>query len=400
MNELKELAISAGATVMDIIIQNKDSIDSAFFIGKGKVEEVKIAAEIDDCNLVIFNNELSGSQIRNLESVLEVRVIDRTALILDIFALRASSKIAKLQVELAQLKYRLPRLTGSGISLSRTGAGIGTRGPGEQKLEIDRRRIKERIHDINRQIKDAKLVRKTQRAQRDKSDIPIIAIVGYTNAGKSTLLNKIMEKNYGYENNEKAVFAKDMLFATLDTFSRKIEIDENRKFILVDTVGFVSNLPHALVEAFKATLEEVIYCDLLLHVVDGSNSNYNMQTKVTENVLKELGVTGKEEIIVFNKMDRVKDEDIIFSSKDFIKISAKEDIGLDQLIESINNKLFKDVRTAEFLIPYDKGSYVSSICSVSKVISTEYLEKGTLLSVEIKEKDYNKYISFLVEDGD
>ena len=281
MDELKELAKAAGAEVVGSLIQNKQTRDAAFYIGKGKVEEIKAYCESLDATMVVFNDELSGAHIRNIEEVVGIKVIDRTTLILDIFAQRALTKEGKLQVEIAQLKYRLPRLSGMRGAMSRTGAGIGARGPGEQKLEIDKRHILNKAADIRRELKEVKKIRETQRVQRLKSNIPIVAIVGYTNAGKSTLLNEIIKTHKDYEK-EKEVLAKDMLFATLDVTLRKALLPNKKEFLVVDTVGFVSKLPHDLVEAFKATLEEVHYADLILHVIDATNSCYELQKKTTE----------------------------------------------------------------------------------------------------------------------
>jgi GTP-binding protein HflX len=344
---------------------------------------------------VIFNDELSGAQIRNLENALDVKVIDRTALILDIFAVRAKTKIAKLQVELAQLRYRLPRLQGFGASLSRTGAGIGTRGPGEQKLELDRRRIRERISEIQRQIKEANQSREVQRNQREKNEIPIVAVVGYTNAGKSTLMNKILEMTNEDDVSDKQVFVKNMLFATLDTYSRRITLDENRSFILVDTVGFVSKLPHALVEAFKATLEEVNEADLLVHVVDASNEHQGMQFNVTNRVLDEIGAGNKPMIFAQNKIDLV-DHELSNLREDTYPTSAISGQGLTELLDAIVKEIFNDIVTATFLVPFDQGRILSEICDAGRVMSTDYLETGTRVAVELHEKDYNKYKKFNV----
>ena len=265
MEELKGLAEAANVEVLGQMIQNLERPNTATLIGKGKVEELAEMAKNMEADTVIFNDELTGMQLRNLEDAVGVRVIDRTILILDIFASRATSKEGKLQVELAQLAYRMPRLTGFGKSLSRLGGGIGTRGPGEKKLETDRRHIERRMYDIKSELAQLKNTRSVQRARREKSSIPVVALVGYTNSGKSALMNRILALT---EKEEKTVFEKNMLFATLDTQQRSVVLDTNHQFILVDTVGFVSKLPHSLVEAFKATLEEVVYADLLVHVVD------------------------------------------------------------------------------------------------------------------------------------
>jgi len=395
MNELRELTLAAHAEVAGSLIQNKDRVDPTFFIGKGKVEEVRLACEINDANIVIFNDELSGAQIRNLENALDMKVIDRTALILDIFAVRAKTRIAKLQVELAQLRYRLPRLQGLGASMSRTGAGIGTRGPGEQKLELDKRRIRERMSEIQRQIRDAGQTREVQRTKRDKNEIPIVAVVGYTNAGKSTLMNKVLELTNEEDVSDRQVFVKNMLFATLDTYSRNISLDENRSFILVDTVGFVSKLPHSLVEAFKATLEEVNEADLLIHVVDASNEHQAMQMAVTNQVLEEIGAGNKKMIFAHNKIDLVGEEVQVLRENAY-KTSALSGEGLKDLLDGIVSEIFTDILTATFLVPYDKGRFLSEICDAGKVLNTEYLEEGTSVTVELHQKDFNKYKEFSV----
>lgn len=391
MEELKELAKAAGAKVLDVTIQNKQRIDVTYYIGKGKAEEVQILCRALDANLVIFNDELSGAQIRNLEELIGVTVIDRTTLILDIFAHRAQSKEGKLQVELAQLRYRLPRLVGLGASLSRTGAGIGTKGPGEKKLELDRRHILDRITDIRHQLEETRKNRETQRTKRRKSELPIVALVGYTNAGKSTLMNKFMSIS-GVQQEEKEVYVEDMLFATLDTAHRKMVLPSKEEFILIDTVGFVSKLPHSLVEAFKATLEEVKEANLLLHIVDATNEDFEMQMKVTEKVLHDLGVNDKPTILIFNKIDKLEARpNVIPRGENIIHISARNDIGLDSLIGMIKEKIFSNMKKVELLLPYDKGDIVSYLCDKTKVLKTEYREDGVLLETTLGPADYSKY---------
>ncbi len=395
MKELKELAQAAGATVIHEMIQNKQKVDVAFYIGKGKVEEIKILCDEMDANLVIFNDELSGAQIRNLEEAMDVTVIDRTILILDIFAHRAQSKEGKLQVELAQLQYRLPRLVGLGKSLSKTGAGIGARGPGEKKLELDRRHILSRIHDIKKELEEVKKNRQIQRKQRQKNEIPIVALVGYTNAGKSTLMNEFMKISGTIE--EKKVYVKNMLFATLDTAHRKIALPTKEEFILIDTVGFVSKLPHALVEAFKATLEEAQDADLLLHVVDATNDDFNMQLEVTEKVLKELGIKEKNTILVFNKIDQIDDK-ILPLKEESIHLSALEGIGMGNLINLIKEKLFIHMNNVQMLLPYDQGQIVSYLCDKTKVQQREYREDGVYIKTCLGSVDYNKYKGYILEE--
>jgi GTP-binding protein HflX len=400
MDELTELTYAAGAEVCDVIIQNKATIDVRFYIGKGKVEEVKAACDFHDANLVIFNDELSGAQMRNLNEAIEVEVIDRTAVILDIFAKRATTKEGKLQVELAQLKYRLPRLIGFGQSMSRVGgsaggagAGIGNRGPGEQKLELDRRRINDRITEIRRELEGVKKNRSVQRSKRRKSELPIVALVGYTNAGKSTVMNYFV--NHNSEDSEKTVFEKDMLFATLETANRRIEFEGNKSLILTDTVGFVSKLPHNLVEAFKATLEEVTEADLLVHLVDASNEKYEMQIGVTEKVLKELGVTAPS-IYVFNKIDRLEDLSALEHFPEAIKISAKNGTNMEDLVFFIKSQVFNEFLTVDMLIPYTDGAVLSYFNEAGHILEQEYTETGTQLKIEISNIDAEKYKRFIL----
>lgn len=394
MIELAELAQAAGAQVLHSITQKKDKIEAATYIGTGKVDEIRLSVEALDANIVIFNDELSGAQIRNLEGLIGVKVIDRTALILDIFALRAQSKIAKLQVEHAQLRYRMPRLVGYGGELSRTGGGIGTRGPGEQKLELDRRRIKERMDDIKSQIDEAQKNRQVQRQKREKTEIPVIALVGYTNAGKSSIMNQMIRYSVcGAE--EKEVFEKDMLFATLDTYNRRIELGDKKSFVLTDTVGFVSKLPHSLVEAFKATLEEALSADLLIHVVDVSNPHYEMQMRVTNEVLKELDALKIPILTVYNKVDKITDEIII--PKDGMPLSAKTGEGFDAFIQKIRDDIFFDFIKTTFLIPYSDGKALSYLCETYQSTGMAYLEDGTEVTMEVATKDYNKYHMYVKE---
>lgn len=389
MIELDELAQAAGVEVLATTIQNRSAVNVALYIGKGKVEEVRNLSETLEANLIIFNDELSGSQIRNLEESIGVDVIDRTTLILDIFAQRATSKEAKLQVELAQLKYRLPRLTGLGKKLSRLGAGIGTRGPGETKLETDRRHILRKIDYIKEELQEVKKVREVQRSQRMKSELPIVALVGYTNAGKSTLMNVLLRNSQEYEV-DREVYAENMLFATLEVSLRKMNYPDNLNFLLTDTVGFVSKLPHNLVDAFKATLEEVTYADLLLHVIDASNENYHLQKETTLKVLKELKVDSKRIIDVYNKVDAIEDISSIPKDENTLAISALEGIHLDQLIEVIRREVGTSMIEAELLIPYNKGSVASQLHEDAIVLSSEYQEEGIFMQVKVPATDYAK----------
>nr|WP_207712212.1 GTPase HflX [Clostridioides difficile] len=396
MEELKELTKAAGAEVVGSLIQNKHSVDAAYYIGKGKVEEIRAYSDSLDATLVIFNDELSGAQIRNIENVVGRKVIDRTTLILDIFAQRALSKEGKLQVELAQLKYRLPRLYGMGGEMSRTGAGIGTRGPGEQKLEIDKRHILNKAADIRRELKEVKKNRETQRVKRLKSNIPIVALVGYTNAGKSTLLNELIKTHKDYEQ-EKEVFVKDMLFATLDVTLRKALLPNKKEFLVVDTVGFVSKLPHDLVEAFKATLEEVQYADLILHVIDATNTSYELQKSTTEGVLKELGVNDKKHILVYNKVDKLELDIYPKSQEDIVYISAKQGINMDKLLNMIEIALMENTYSVSLMLPYERGDIFSRIKDKYNVENFEYGENGITLDVNLDEEDFNIYREYILE---
>lgn len=389
MEELKGLAEAAGVEVLGQMIQNLERPNNATLIGKGKVEELAEMVKNMEVDTVIFNDELTGMQLRNLEDAVGVRVIDRTILILDIFADRASSREGKLQVELAQLQYRMPRLTGFGKSLSRLGGGIGTRGPGEKKLETDRRHIEKRMYDIKSELAQIKNTRGVQRAKREKSEIPVVALVGYTNSGKSALMNRLLTMT---EKEEKTVFEKNMLFATLDTQQRSVTLDTNHQFILVDTVGFVSRLPHSLVNAFKATLEEVAYADLLIHVVDASYENHDFHIEVTNKVLEEIGAGDKEKIMAFNKIDLVEDPSAVIPvpGVDNICISAKFDRNIDELIGLIKSKIFRDMVRVRLLVPYTRGDISSYLCEKARVFSMEYKDSGTWFDAELKASDYQR----------
>ncbi|MDI9476773.1 MAG: GTPase HflX [Natronincolaceae bacterium] len=395
MEELGELAKAANAEVLAIAIQNRPSIDAAYYIGKGKAEEIKQLCETLGVNMVIFNDELSGSQIRNLEDILNVNVIDRTVLILDIFAQRANTKEGRLQVELAQLKYRLPRLIGLGRQLSQLGAGIGTRGPGEQKLETDRRHILRRIDDIQHELKEVRKNRRVQRGRRIKSGLPIVALVGYTNSGKSTLMNSLLKMSEGYDY-AREVYVKDVLFATLDTSMRKLSFPDKLEFILTDTVGFVSKLPHALIDAFKATLEEVKYADLLIHVIDASNEEYNLQRETTFNVLRELGVENKNIINVYNKIDKISDTTLIPRQDKTLTVSAKTGENLELLIQYIRDRISPQIIGVDLLIPYDRAGLISDLHDDGVVAELEYAEKGIRAKAGVEKTHYHKYEPFLI----
>ncbi len=387
MEELARLVEAAGASVLGQMVQKMEKPNTATLIGKGKVEELAELVKFMEADMVVFNDELTGMQLRNLEDSIGVRVIDRPILILDIFASRATSREGKLQVELAQLKYRLPRLIGFGKSLSRLGGGIGTRGPGEKKLETDRRHIERRMNDIREEIAHLKSTRSVQRAKREKSSIPVVALVGYTNSGKSALMNRLLSET---KKEEKSVFEKNMLFATLDVQQRSVTLESGRQFILIDTVGFVSKLPHSLIEAFKATLEEVTYADLLLHVVDASYENHDFHINVTDKVMEEIGAGAKEKIMVYNKTDLPHSEIIPVRGCDSIEISAKYGNNIDKLIEKIEEKIFGDYVSASFLIPYERGDLSSYLCSEAEVKKMDYRENGTYFETVLKEVDYRR----------
>ena len=392
MAELSGLAEADNIQVIGEMIQILPKPNSATLIGSGKVLELAEMVKRMEADMVVFNNELTGMQLRNLEETLDVKVIDRTILILDIFASRADSAEGKLQVELAQLRYRMPRRLGFGRSLSRLGAGIGTRGPGEKKLETDRRHIEKRIEDIKADLRKVQSTRMIQRAKREKSDIPVVALVGYTNSGKSAIMNNILSLA---EKEDKAVREKDMLFATLDAQQRNIKLGSNQEFILVDTVGFISKLPHGLVEAFKATLEEVKFADLLLHVVDSSYEDNQFQIDVTNQVLEEIGVADKNKLLVFNKIDIVREYDSSPSEYKKIFISAKTGEGVEELLEEVRRRIFDDT-TVKFLIPYDRGDISSYLCEKTNVISMDYKDNGTEIVVEISRSDYQRLREFEV----
>ena len=395
MEELAGLAEADGVTVAGQMIQSLERPNTATLIGKGKVAELAELCRNMEADTVIFNDELSGVQLRNLEEALEVRVIDRTILILDIFADRAVSREGKLQVELAQLQYRMPRLTGFGKSLSRLGGGIGTRGPGEKKLETDRRHIAGRIDDIKAELARIGKTRDVQRSGREKSKTPIVALMGYTNSGKSAIMNRLLELS---EREDKTVASQDMLFATLDTQHRKITLEQGSEFILIDTVGFVSKLPHSLVEAFKSTLEEVRYADLLVHVVDSSYENRDFYMSVTNEVIDQIGAGGKEQIIAYNKMDIAKSVPLDVSGHDVVYLSAKTGEHVDELAAKIREKIFGGRVEMTLLIPYQRGDITSYLCENAQISSMEYKEDGTLLHGKLEREDALRYEKFAVTD--
>lgn len=397
MEELAGLAEADGVAVAGQMIQSLERPNTATLIGKGKVEELAELCRNMEADMVIFNDELSGVQLRNLEEALEVRVIDRTILILDIFADRAVSREGKLQVELAQLQYRMPRLTGFGRSLSRLGGGIGTRGPGEKKLETDRRHIAGRIDDIKAELARIGKTRQVQRSGREKSQIPVVALMGYTNSGKSAIMNRLLQLS---EREDKTVSSQNMLFATLDTQHRKITLEQGSEFILIDTVGFVSRLPHSLVEAFKSTLEEVRYADLLIHVVDSSYENRDFYMEVTNKVVEQIGAGDKDQIVAYNKMDIAKSVPLDVSGHEAVYLSAKTGENINVLVEKIREKIFGGRVEMTLLIPYQRGDITSYLCENAQIFSMEYEEEGTLLHGKLEREDALRYGSFAVDPGE
>lgn len=396
MEELKSLAEACNMQVVGLITQKMAAVNKALYVGTGKVAEIKqFIAEVE-ADIVIFDNALSPSQIRNLQEELDMPILDRTALILDIFAIRAQTREAKLQVETARLQYLLPRLVGMHEALSRQGGASGSmsnKGTGEKKLELDRRKIEHRISELRKELDEVQVDRQIQRKKRMNSRTPQVALVGYTNAGKSTVMNHMVEKYTG--NEEKKVLEKDMLFATLETAVRTIETGDNKPFFLVDTVGFIHKLPHGLVKAFHSTLEEVKYADLLVQVVDFSDPQYRLQMDVTAETLKELGAGEIPMIVVYNKAER-KMEDLPRIRDNHIYMSAVNDVGISELAELIKGQVYAKCRDAAFLIPYDKGAVVSYFMENSTVLKQEYLENGVHLVVNCHKGDADKYNEYLV----
>lgn len=400
--ELEKLVEALDGEVVLNLTQNKSSIDKALYIGKGKVSEIKDYYEKLDVEVVVFNNELTGSQVKNLEEIIGVRVIDRTNLILDIFNERARTKEAKLQVKLAKLKYTLPRLSALRSGFSRQQGGIGGKGVGEQQIELDRRTINREISSITAQLKEIEKNRNEIRKKRINSKEPMISLVGYTNAGKSTLINKLIA--YGKDENTeiKEVFVKDMLFATLDTYVREGILFSGSKAMYVDTVGFVSDIPHNLVESFKSTLEEIKYSDLILHVVDISNVNVDEQIKITNDMIKKLECEDKKVIYVFNKVDKLEDENIKLqyaNVENKVFISAKSDEDIVFLLKEIEKVLFSSSIKTKLLIPYDKQKIMSNILNDYTPELVEHLENGTFLEVILKKEDYEIYKGYEVNEG-
>ena len=386
LEELEDLLETAGGFCTGKILQNRHTPDPHSFIGEGKAQEVRMLVEATQSTMVIFDNELSPGNIRALEEIIGVTVLDRSALILDIFAQRAKTKEGRLQVELAQYKYLLPRLSGMGASLSRQGGGIGTRGPGETKLETDRRHIRERINRLEDELEQVRKVRAVQRERRMKNSIPVVAIVGYTNAGKSTLLNKLT--NAG-------IPANNRLFDTLDTTSRQLTVSDNLDVILSDTVGFIAKLPHHLVNAFHATLEELEYADLLLHVIDASDPERDIHIQVVDKLIAQLAKPGIPVIEAYNKADLVTEDDIP-RGENKLAISARTGMHMDELLRLIEKNLDKGLIKATFLLPYAMGGMVDTLHSQAKVLQTEYTADGIRVEAICDEALYGKLRGYLV----
>lgn len=398
MEELANLTEACHIEAVGTLTQNLPKVNKSHYIGTGKIGELRALIEGQEANLVIFNDELSPSQIRNLEADLACKVIDRTVLILDIFAQRAKTREAQLQVEIAHMKYMLPRLVGMRESLGRQSGGVGTknRGAGETRLELDRRRIEEKITVLSKELEELVAHRQTQRKQRKKKDLPVVSLVGYTNAGKSTIMNALMERYNPAA--EKQVFEKDMLFATLETSVRNIPLPDNKAFLLTDTVGFVSKLPHHLVKAFRSTLEEVAEADLLIHVVDYSNPEYDRLIQITNETLKEIGITDIPTIYAYNKSD-LTEHPVPKVEDDRIYMAAKPRIGIEELVQCIRKGIFKDYIRCEMLIPYDQGAVVSYFNENADIESTSYEAEGTKLAMECRLSDYNKFKEYAIGSG-
>lgn len=390
LEELKQLADTAGATVIKKFIQKRPKPDPAFFIGRGKVQELALYAQQENIDLCIFDDELSPAQQRNIESVMGIRILDRTALILDIFAQRARTNEGKLQVELAQLQYTLPRIMGKGLMLSRLGGGIGTRGPGETKLEVDRRRIRDRIAFIKDQIEKVKAVRSLHRSKRKKNNVFEVSLVGYTNAGKSTLLNTLTNSD---------IYAKDQLFATLDPTTRQLTLPNKQEIIITDTVGFIQRLPHQLIAAFRSTLEVVTEADLLVHVIDVSHELYKEQAAAVHEVLKEIGAESKPVITVYNKIDKLPPDsklaDRLALEEDTVCISAAKKLNLETLQQMIESHLKSKAVEVTLCIPYAETAKAAQLHETANVLEQEYTENGAVMKVILPVEDletYNEYI--------
>jgi len=389
MAELRELAYTARAEVVGEMIQNKDHPEASTYFGEGKMEELRLAAESLGATLLIFDDELTGSQIRNIENYTHIRTIDRSTLILDIFAQRAISKEGKIQVELAQLKYSLPRLSGMGIELSRLGGGIGTRGPGETKLESDRRHIHRRINSLEEELREIQAHRDLQRSRREKDSVVVAALVGYTNAGKSTILNYLTDSG---------VLAENMLFATLDPTMRKLSLPDGRNAVIVDTVGFIRKLPHHLIEAFKSTLDEAVLADVLIHVIDSSNPEMYTQMKVVDELIQTLGCRAERIIAVFNKCDVAPPVSPRPEGNytDFVSVSAKTGKGMDELTELLHDALPGKKKEIEVLIPYSDSKTAATLHDGEVILEESYEAEGTKIRILADEALYAKLKSYII----
>ncbi len=383
LDELEELVRTAGAVAVARSIQKRERVHPGHYLGKGKIEELKMMVETYGASGVVCDDELSPAQLKNLERMLETKVMDRTIVILDIFAARAISGEGKIQVELAQLKYRLSRLTGMGASMSRLGGGIGTRGPGEKKLETDRRYIKDRIAELKSAAKEIQTHRELLRSQRGKKGTPVVSLVGYTNAGKSTLINKLTDAG---------VLAEDKLFATLDTTTRKVELPNGSEILLTDTVGFIQKLPHHLVQAFRATLEELKFADILLHVVDASNANRQEQMQVVYKTLEDLGCGDTPVITVFNKMDRDVELPLPLDMKarEIAQVSAFNGDGLNGMLGMVENLLKSFRKSMVALVPYTEGGLIGWVHGRCEIIREEHTPEGVLLEIYVDEESANR----------
>ena len=388
LEELEALLETAGGFCTGKILQNRHAPDPHSFIGEGKAQEVKMLVEVTESTMVVFDNELSPGNIRALEEIIGVTVLDRSALILDIFAQRAKTKEGRLQVELAQYQYLLPRLSGMGKSLSRQGGGIGTRGPGETKLESDRRHIRERINRLKDELEQVRQVRSVQRERRMKNSVPVVAIVGYTNAGKSTLLNQLTDAG---------IPANNRLFDTLDTTSRQLTVSDNLDVILSDTVGFIAKLPHHLVDAFRATLEELEYADLLLHVIDASDPNREEHIEVVDRLISKLAKPGTQVLRCYNKADLVEAADIPIG-EDVVPISAKQGYGMADLLAAIERTLGHKRHHITVTIPYSMGGMVETLHDNAQVIATDYTGEGIVVETIVDDILYGRLKGYITKE--
>ncbi len=391
LNELALLTDTAGSNPVDEELIRRERFDAATLIGRGKVEELVSITKAQDIDVVIFDNGLSPAQQRNLQKAFQCDVVDRVALILDIFAQHATSKEGMLQVELAQLRYRLPRLRGRGTEMSRQAGGIGTRGPGETQLETDRRRILERIAKLERELKHLARSRDTRTKARRKSRLPVVSFVGYTNAGKSTMFNRLTDAG---------VLVEDRLFATLDSTIRRLDLPSGTPVLMSDTVGFVRNLPHELVEAFRSTLEEVNQADLLLHIIDGADSNPDRQIEAVHSVLREIGAGEIPELLVINKTDvadPVAVNRLLELHPDAVAASAVTGAGIDELTTAVTDRLRETTDEVNLIIPYDRGDIVTLVHDIGRVSDTEHTDAGTMLTAQVPSTELHRFAEFVAE---